>query len=175
MPNKVHLSNDLICTKFAFKSIKIDRVPNVNITWTKCFREKSLVLWFSSFNKKIQLTRFKDAGNCSFASRPMWKPNWCQVLGGIFLWFVCVCVSFHTFNLITKIKLNCAIGNLGWAFHRCSRHLLWQFRIAIGTHQRVLQWGEWWQICTTCGIGRFGARHNGLGAIGSLRSIVSTG
>ena len=93
--------------------------------------------YIETFFQKISHER-----NCSSSSRPMWQPDWRQVLG----------------------------DHLRWARCRPDWNLPWRFRLTTRTSQRLLQWGLWWKIRSPCCSRRSWTRHYGLRSVRTLRT-----
>ena len=66
-------------------------------------------------------------------------------------------------------------GHLGRAWHRPDGQLPRRLGPAAGAHQCLLQRGVGRQVCAARCTRRFGARHHGLSALGSVRSDLSAG
>merc|ERR1712083_422016 len=61
------------------------------------------------------------------------------------------------------------------AWHRPHRHLPRRLRPPAGADQRLLQRGQWWQICPKSSSRRSGTRNDGLGPLRTLWSDLQTG
>ena len=106
------------------------------------------VRWDVSHSTEVQrlhwnfFQKISHERNCSSSSRPMWQPDWRQVLG----------------------------DHLRWARCRPDWNLPWRFRLTTRTSQRLLQWGLRWKIRSPCCSRRSWARHYGLRSFRTLRT-----
>ena len=106
------------------------------------------VRWDVSHSTEVQrlhwnfFQKISHERNCSSSSRPMWQPDWRQVLG----------------------------DHLRWARCRPDWNLPRRFRLTTRTSQRLLQWGLWWKIRSPCCSRRSWTRHYGLRSVRTLRT-----